>query len=170
GLLFTPEAEQPIYATHSGKVAGVFATARPVLVLRLATPTALDRGLLERNGKKLDMERKVIKAGNFTQGSSSEPQLLERLVREARGNHQEGLKATSFAQANRWMARSEEERQAFESADVALGITDKTRNVEEQLERAQRLKKDACEGRTQLVSTRAVVESLQAKKRRRSIA
>jgi len=136
---------------------------RPVKVLRLMTPTALDRGLLERNGRKLDMERKVIRAGNFTQDSAPQ-NLLKELVKEARSSKDSGLRATDFFEVNRLLARSEEERDAFDTLDRELGFTSKGGSVEEQLERAGRLTLSG-EGRTYAKSARAVAESLATRRR-----
>jgi len=97
---------------------------RPVLVVRLMTPTALDRGMLARLDGKLGIEKKVISAGNFhheqdQDGSCSS--LLQQLVREARQASPDGAaEATPLAEVSRLLARSPEERVAFDAADEAL--------------------------------------------------
>lgn len=137
---------------------------RPVKVIRLMTPTALDRGLLERNGRKLEMERKVIRAGNFSQDAGPQ-NLLKDLLREARNSTPSGLRATNFNEVNRLLARSEEERLAFEELDrEQFGFSPKDGSVEEQLERAGRLTRGG-EGRTYAKSARAVAESLVKQRR-----
>eukprot|EP00435_Cladocopium_sp_Y103_P033641 s1146_g8.t1 len=139
--------------------------SRPVKVIRLMTPTALDRALLERNGSKLEMERKVIRAGNFSQDAGPQ-NLLKDLVREARNSTPSGLRATNFNEVNRLLARSEEERLAFEELDrEQFGFApSKDCSVEEQLERAGRLTRGG-EGRTYAKSARAVAESLVKRRR-----
>lgn len=137
---------------------------RPVKVIRLMTPTALDRGLMERNGRKLEMERKVIRAGNFSQDAGPQ-NLLKDLLREARNSTPSGLRATNFNEVNRLLARSEEERLAFEELDrEQFGFSPKDGSVEEQLERAGRLTRGG-EGRTYAKSARAVAESLVKQRR-----
>lgn len=112
---------------------------KPVLVVRLLTPTAMERGLYERAVKKLDLERKVIGAGRFHQHqvtrrgqkalhepeNEDEDLLLKTLLREAR----QGLSAaasehaTPLAEVNELVARSAEEKAAFDEADELLFAT-----------------------------------------------
>jgi len=109
---------------------------KPVLVVRLATPTHLDRGLLERAGQKIDMEQKVISAGRFfgdcqktaargEDGSKEEQGFLRRLIADARRRPSasvaaRGAGATPIEEASRLLARSPEERAAFEAADLEM--------------------------------------------------
>jgi len=66
---------------------------------------------------------------------------------------------------NRLLARSEEERLAFEELDrEQFGFSPKDGSVEEQLERAGRLTRGG-EGRTYAKSARAVAESLVKQRR-----
>lgn len=124
---------------------------RPVLVIRLMTPTAMDRGLLERSNRKLDIERKVIAAGDFHKEDGSavdqDPErqrLLHQLVREARdrkiGSKSVGLKATPLNEVNELISRSDSERVAFDAADLeTLGPPESDDTLEMHLERAGRL-------------------------------
>ncbi|CAE7475525.1 SNF2 [Symbiodinium natans] len=149
---------------------------RPVLAVRLMTPTAMDRGLLERSSKKLDMEKKVIRAGHFSDTTTEmSKSLLLQLVKEARQSRGEGgSRAHNLMEMNRLMARSDQEMESFTQSDLELlGVTDDASTTEEILEQAGRLiriddvSKRAC--RKHRLSVRAVVESLQSTspKRRR---
>merc|ERR1719454_890187 len=70
--------------------------SREVVVLRLMTPTNLDVGILRRTGRKLEIEKKVIHAGQFYDAPSksgpgqsnanTRENLLKSLVQEARRN------------------------------------------------------------------------------------
>jgi len=120
---------------------------RPVNIVRIMTPTSLDHGLLERAHSKLDMERKVISAGQFDNGGLHDDEILPRLVHEAR--HQRilsfGKHATPLTEINAMLARSEEERLAFDAGDDALlgpaaaGDGGVEESVIERLERCGRL-------------------------------
>eukprot|EP00931_Biecheleriopsis_adriatica_P062129 TRINITY_DN37405_c0_g1_i2.p1 TRINITY_DN37405_c0_g1~~TRINITY_DN37405_c0_g1_i2.p1 ORF type:complete len:789 (+),score=170.79 TRINITY_DN37405_c0_g1_i2:75-2441(+) len=156
---------------------------KPVLVVRLMTPTALDRGLHERSSRKLDMERKVIGAGNFTQESgvsdSQRQKLLDRLVREARhpanAGSEDGLRPSSFEEVNRLMSRSEAEEAAFRDADKELlGFEPMQERVESVLERAGRLVSasevdPACRGTISRVAPGFRAEAVSAAKRGRRV-
>eukprot|EP00927_Polykrikos_kofoidii_P049852 TRINITY_DN43862_c0_g1_i1.p1 TRINITY_DN43862_c0_g1~~TRINITY_DN43862_c0_g1_i1.p1 ORF type:complete len:1068 (+),score=219.34 TRINITY_DN43862_c0_g1_i1:293-3205(+) len=137
---------------------------RPVRVIRLMTPTSLDRGILNRGGRKIDMERKVISAGRFshTGGSASkngcntqqqdEGILLRALVREARICNSEAAAfakrstgCTSLQEVSRLLARTVDEQLAFDEADTDLlgeaAATEGGRleNLTERLQRCGRL-------------------------------
>eukprot|EP00439_Symbiodinium_sp_Y106_P026619 s1592_g3.t1 len=153
---------------------------RPVLAVRLMTPTAMDRGLLERSTKKLQMEKKIIRAGHFSDSSADmSKSLLMQLVKEARQTNKAGSghRASSLAEMNRLMARSDEEMEAFTQLDRGLlGEANDASTTEEILEKAGRLVRidevSAKAGRKHRLSVRAVVESLDtaksAKRRRLS--
>jgi len=98
---------------------------RPVLVIRLMTPTALDRGLWARSCGKLEMERKVISAGNFHHEPCADSQSysLQQLVHETRlaaGAPAVGSGATPLPEVSRLLARSPEEHADFDAGDDAL--------------------------------------------------
>lgn len=132
---------------------------RPVLIIRLMTPTSLDLGILRRTGKKLEIEQKVIGAGDFhqfTKGSrdsssaaSQRAELLRDLVREARqrGNvvSLAAPEPMTLAEVNRRVSRSPEEQAAWDAEDeallgpVAAADTGGSEGVTERLERCGRL-------------------------------
>ncbi|CAE7225076.1 SNF2, partial [Symbiodinium microadriaticum] len=153
---------------------------RPVLAVRLMTPTAMDRGLLERSTRKLQMEKKIIRAGHFSDSSAEmSKSLLMQLVKEARQTSKagSGQRASSLAEMNRLMARSDEEMETFTQLDRGLlGEANDAGTTEEILEKAGRLVRidevSAKAGRKHRLSFRAVVDSLDtsrsAKRRRLS--
>lgn len=100
---------------------------KPVRVIRLMTPTTLDRGLVARCSSKRDIARKVISAGQFHRDDeeaapTGHDDVLRDLLREARSSN-EGMsngKPTGLREANELLARSPEEFEAFEAADLEL--------------------------------------------------
>lgn len=99
---------------------------KPVLVIRLLTPTALDRGLFERSCKKLEMERKVIGAGQFHAGIGAKAAdgprgaVLKKLLEEAKMPVAASKAITTPEEINAMVARSPEERAAFDEDDMEL--------------------------------------------------
>ncbi|CAE7694707.1 CHR12, partial [Symbiodinium pilosum] len=83
----------------------------------------------------------VIRAGHFSDTTTEMSKtLLMKLVKEARQTKGEnGSRAHSLTQANRLMARSDEELEAFTQFDrELLGVADEA-STEEILEKAGRL-------------------------------
>mmetsp|Transcript_178524 Transcript_178524/g.572129 ORF Transcript_178524/g.572129 Transcript_178524/m.572129 type:complete len:323 (-) Transcript_178524:136-1104(-) len=120
----------------------------PVLVIRLAVPVLLDRGVLSRANSKLDVEQKVIGFGRFSGriGPEDGPGRLEQIISEARQKENgQGRVATPLDEVNRLLARSAEERAAWDASDLELlgppaAKDDGTpETLEERLERAGRL-------------------------------
>lgn len=121
---------------------------KPVLVIRLATTTLLDRGILDRAERKLDMEKKVLASGMFSgvgeaNGgiSAAENTSLRSLIEVGRRSKcMEGKEPTPLEDINRLFARSVQERVAFDMADEKeLGPSAGARSVLERLEHAGRL-------------------------------
>eukprot|EP00929_Paragymnodinium_shiwhaense_P056170 TRINITY_DN2811_c0_g3_i2.p1 TRINITY_DN2811_c0_g3~~TRINITY_DN2811_c0_g3_i2.p1 ORF type:complete len:207 (+),score=55.15 TRINITY_DN2811_c0_g3_i2:105-725(+) len=124
------------------------------------TPTGLDEGILARSLSKIQMERKVIGAGQF-HGSSDgkkskalptgnvvekEDDLLKQLVKDARkATAERTTPCTPLLDVNRMIARSDEEFEAFKKADLdllgapAAGKKGQTESTEERLIRCGRL-------------------------------
>lgn len=97
--------------------------SHPVLVIRLASPVPLDRGLLLRASGKIDIEQKVIGGGRFSGKSVPEDQvgLVRQIVSEARQKDAGlGKEATNLEDLNRLLSRSCEELMAFKASDLAL--------------------------------------------------
>lgn len=121
---------------------------RPVLVVRLATPTALDRGMFARTGRKVELEQMVISAGQFDGNNAalgSGGHLRQLIGTNRRFAGDVGYAATPIEEASKLLARSLEERAAFEAADLELlgppaaGEQGTGEDVAERLERCGRL-------------------------------
>jgi len=114
---------------------------RPVLVIRLLSPTVLDHGLFERARAKVGLEQKVISAGQFNDKRQEEDSLIRSLVRDARAPSRTlRSQITQLAETNGMLARSPEELMAFEAMDTAMfGHEGVGEDVGQLLERSGRL-------------------------------
>ena len=95
-----------------------------VLVLRLVTAHSIEERILETATRKLDMDQKVIGAGNFN--NSNEPRdrrkILEQLLLKAGDdeNKEDEAEPLGPKEINKRLARTEEEYELFKQMDKTL--------------------------------------------------
>eukprot|EP00929_Paragymnodinium_shiwhaense_P113006 TRINITY_DN81277_c0_g1_i1.p1 TRINITY_DN81277_c0_g1~~TRINITY_DN81277_c0_g1_i1.p1 ORF type:complete len:821 (-),score=232.18 TRINITY_DN81277_c0_g1_i1:233-2695(-) len=106
-----------------------FGQTKEVLVLRLLTVSAIEGHMERMVNAKLDLEKKIIGAGNFSKGGGGKTpeergEQLKQLLGLAggEGDAKQASECTAFSETNRLMARTDEERVAFEAEDASLGL------------------------------------------------
>jgi len=105
-----------------------FGQTREVLVVRLLSLCPVEEHMERRAAEKLDLERKIIGAGGFskkghTKTAEERAAQLRELFGSVRSAGEEGSqRATGLSEANELLARSADERAAFNAEDQALGL------------------------------------------------
>eukprot|EP00927_Polykrikos_kofoidii_P024777 TRINITY_DN22437_c0_g1_i1.p1 TRINITY_DN22437_c0_g1~~TRINITY_DN22437_c0_g1_i1.p1 ORF type:complete len:951 (-),score=170.91 TRINITY_DN22437_c0_g1_i1:150-3002(-) len=107
-----------------------YGQTKEVLVVRLLTTSSIELHMEKTANEKLELERKIIGAGGFSKrGSTKTPEeraeMLQNILGMGSGGNASssaGLRADTLREANAKIARSAEERVAFDEEDAAMGI------------------------------------------------